>query len=200
MHLKSFITLFLLVSIIFADGQTTPKNQNVQRPRIVKLGTIDCDLVETTPVVFKRKLYRFEYVRIKYEANKTGDSFFHFIDHETGAATPAFAKGFHLGSAFVNNDSVKDLVEWYVTPHECAYSRDRYSAPHALRYLDGYYYDFYLEAFNGYETHVVRSRDLIHWESSPLNPVLCASEEDKKNCQSRTNSRTTPENYSGNGY
>lgn len=131
-------------------------------------------------MVFKRKLYRFEYVRIKYEANKTGDSFFHFIDHETGAATPAFAKGFHLGSAFVNNDSVKDLVEWYVTPHECAYSRDRYSAPHALRYLDGYYYDFYLEAFNGYETHVVRSRDLIHWESSPLNPVLCASEEDKK--------------------
>ncbi len=30
------------------------------RPKIEKLGTIDCDLVETTPVVFKGKVYRFE--------------------------------------------------------------------------------------------------------------------------------------------
>ena len=93
MHLKSITILFLLFSIISANGQTTLKNRQVQRPLIVKLGTIDCDLVETTPVVFKGKLYRFEYVRIGYEANKTGDSYFRFIDHETGAATPAFAKG-----------------------------------------------------------------------------------------------------------
>ena len=40
----------------------------------------------------------------------------------------------------------------------------------------------YLEARPGprYETHIVRSRDLIRWESSPLNPVLVASEEDKR--------------------
>jgi len=28
------------------------------KPHVTKLGTIDCDLVETTPVVFKGKLYR----------------------------------------------------------------------------------------------------------------------------------------------
>ena len=39
----------------------------------------------------------------------------------------------------------------------------------------------YLEARPGpsYETHIVRSKDLIRWESSPLNPVLVASEQDK---------------------
>lgn len=252
-HFKSIVTLFCLLAVVFAHGQTASQKQKLQRPLIRKLGTIDCDLVETTPVVFKGKLYRFEYVRIKYKANKTGDSYFRFIDHETGAATPAFAKGYHLGSAFVNNDSVyvtavdiwngetiqlfvsadlhqwksrvilhlpgyglfntslckadnryvlmfevgkppeeagerftarfatsTNLVNWKVTPRECAYSRDRYTAPHALRYLDGFFYDFYLEAFNGYETRVVRSKDLIHWEISPLNPVLRACEEDKK--------------------
>ena len=31
----------------------------------------------------------------------------------------------------------------------------------------------------GYHQYVVRSRDLIRWESSPLNPVLEPSEEDR---------------------
>ena len=40
----------------------------------------------------------------------------------------------------------------------------------------------YLEALPGpkYETYIVRSKDLIRWESSPLNPVMAASEEDKR--------------------
>lgn len=38
-----------------------------ERPRIVKHGTIDLDLVETTPVVFRGRLYRFEYVRDRYK-------------------------------------------------------------------------------------------------------------------------------------
>ena len=57
--------------------------------------------------------------------------------------------------------------------------KDRYTAPHCLRYLDGYYYNFYLEAHDGYEMRVVRSKDLKLWEASPLNPVLKASKEDK---------------------
>ena len=74
-----------------------------------------------------------------------------------------------------------DLKHWTVTPPECVYAKDRYTAPHCLRYLDGYYYDFYLETIHGgYEQYVVRSKDLIHWESSPLNPVLRASDEDRK--------------------
>jgi len=73
-----------------------------------------------------------------------------------------------------------DLKKWEFTPPECVYAKDRYSAPHCLRYLDGWYYDFYLEAHQGYETRVVRSRNLVHWEPSPLNPVLRNSPDDKK--------------------
>jgi hypothetical protein len=76
------------------------------RPRIRKLGTIDCDMVETTPLVFKGRLYRFEYVRDNYHANKTKASYFRFIDVKTGKATPAFARGYHLGCAYVDGGTV----------------------------------------------------------------------------------------------
>jgi hypothetical protein len=39
------------------------------------------------------------------QPNKTGDSYFRFIDVETGKATPALAKGYHLGSAYVKGDN-----------------------------------------------------------------------------------------------
>ena len=251
MKVKLLIYGIFLVAVIF-DCSNSPEKKST-RPVIKKLGTIDCDLVETTPVVFKNELYRFEYVRIGYAANQTGDSYFRFINHETGEASPSFAKGYHLGSAFVENDTIyvtgvdiwdgeriemfasadlknwiswtilklpgygifntskckagnqyvlmyelgkpeeevgkrftarfatsEDLRHWEITPRNCSYSKDRYTAPHCLRYLDGYYYNFYLEAFEGYETRVVRSKDLVHWESSPLNPVLRASNDDKK--------------------
>ena len=80
----------------------------------------------------------------------------------------------------------KDLLHWAPLPSECNYSKDRYTAPHCLRYLDGYYYDFYLELIregyepHGFEQHVVRSKDLIHWEQSPLNPVLRPTPDDRK--------------------
>ena len=218
-------------------------------------------------MVFKGRLYRFEYVRKNYKPNQSGDAYFRFIDHETGEPTLSFAKGYHLGSAFVEGDTVyvtavdiwdgeriqmfastdmktwvdwtvlnlpgygifntsmckaddryvlmyeigkppeevgqrftarfalsKDLRQWEITPKECTYAKDRYTAPHCLRYLDGYYYNFYLEDIKSddihhYETYVVRSKDLIHWESSPLNPVLRASEDDKK----IANPKLTPE-------
>jgi len=222
-------------------------------PCIQKLGTIDCDLVETNPVVFKGRLYRFEYVRTNYAGNTTGDSYFRFVDHETGATTPPFAHTYHLGCAFVEDDTAyvtavehwdgervevfasqdlehweawnalqlpgyglfntslcragdryvlmfevgkppevagvrftarfavsTDLKTWELTPPECTYARDRYTAPHCLRYLDELFYDFYLEAHDGYEQRVVRSPDLVHWEPSPHNPVLKASDEDRR--------------------
>lgn len=64
----------------------------------MKLGTIDCGLVETTPVVFKDRLYRFEQVRENYPGNTTGDSYFRFVDHETGALGRPFGHGLHLGN------------------------------------------------------------------------------------------------------
>ena len=224
------------------------------KPEIRKLGTIDCDLVETTPIVFKNHLYRFEYVRPRYEGNTTGDSYFRFIDHDSGTPSKPFAAGFHLGNVTTHDDKLivtgvnvwdgeridifvsedmehwetwnaltlpgyglfntsmcrddngyvlmfevgkppevagvrftarfavsTDLKTWELTAPECTYAKDRYTAPHCLRYLDGYYYNFYLETFpKSYDQYVVRSRDLIQWESSPHNPVLASSPEDKR--------------------
>jgi hypothetical protein len=75
----------------------------------------------------------------------------------------------------------KDLVTWTLMPKECQHALGRYNAPHCLRWNEGWFYLFYLEADKprGYEQYVTRSRDLIHWEPSPLNPVLAASPEDK---------------------
>ena len=220
----------------------------------MKLGTIDVDLVETTPVVYRDTLHRFEYVRPDYWDNDTGDSYFRFVEHDTGEPSPPFARGYHLGNVLVDGETIlvtgtniwdgervdifmstdmerweswnalvlpgyglfntslcmaegryvlmfevgkpeevagvrftarfatsTDAKKWDLTPPECTYSRDRYTAPHCLRYHDGWYYNFYLEALSdGYEQYVVRSRDLVDWESSPLNPVLRASEDDKR--------------------
>jgi hypothetical protein len=80
--------------------------QAQQKPFIKKLGTIECDLVEATPVIFQGRLYRFEYVRPDYKPNQTGDSYFRFVDVETSEVTPNFASGYHLGSSYVEGDTV----------------------------------------------------------------------------------------------
>ena len=248
-----FVVLALL-TVPASELQAEPKTpiDAAGRPLIIKRGTIDCDLVETTPVVFRKQIYRFEWVRPGYWANSLKQSYFRFVNRRTGDTTPPFGVGLEFGSAFVAGHTVyvtgtttnrstiqlfaskdlkrweswsvfhdpkfgifntslckagseyvlmfeidrpadragapftarflksKDLHLWELTAPECNYAKDRYTAPHCLRYLDGYFYDFYLEAHDGYETRVVRSRDLIHWESSPLNPVLKASEEDRR--------------------
>jgi lysophospholipase L1-like esterase len=228
----------------------SPVDEN-RRPLIRKLGTVDLDLVETTPVVVSNRLWRFEWVREGYWDNQRKTNYFRFRDPKTGEITEPFADGHEFGSAFVNegvvyvtgtrardevnifasrdlknwekwnaipagkygifNTSVcktsdefilmfeidkpveeagaaftarfaksKDLRAWTVTPPECNYAKDRYTAPHCLRWLNGWFYDFYLEAHDGYELRVVRSPDLIKWEASPLNPVLKASPEDRR--------------------
>ena len=103
--LHSFICLLTLVVLSSCSNTRPPAGADV-RPLIVKAGTIDCDMVETTPVVFKNRVYRFEYVRAGYWDNKTGDSYFRFIEHDTGKPTKSFAPGFHLGSAYVYGDTV----------------------------------------------------------------------------------------------
>lgn len=197
----------------------------------------------------------FEYVRPNYKPNKTGDSYFRFIEVESDKATPAFALGYHLGSAYVQDDNTvyvcgvniwggakiqvfwskdletwssktaldlpgwgiynnsvckgaegyimafeidkppeetgvpfttrfaesNDLLNWKLTPSQCVYSKDRYTACPALRFCDGFYYMLYLEAKSGptYETHIVRSKDLVQWESSPFNPLMQFDPQDK---------------------
>ncbi len=240
-----------LVNITVLIGSVTLS----AKPVITKIGTIDCDMVETTPIVFNGKLYRFEYVRPDYESNKTARSYFRFIDVDSGDSTPSFAEGYHLGSAHVEGNTVyvygvnewggtivkvfwsndlkdwssqtaldlpgwgifntsvckgkegkyvmafeidkpseetghpftmrfaesDDLIHWKLTNPECVFSKDRYTACPAIRFIKDYYYMIYLEARPGptYEPHIVRSKDLISWESSPLNPVIQFSPEDK---------------------
>ncbi len=246
------MVLLLAVSISgFSGAPTHPQGG----PVIRKLGTLDCDLVEATPVVFKGKLYRCEWVRTSYQGNKLDTNYSRLVDVSTGHSTAPFAQGYVFTSAFVDGDTLyvtgtstekgwtgqrvevfasrdlkrwenwtaldldgfgicntsickggdryvmmfeihkptaqagtaftarfatsEDLRKWSLTEPECVFAKDRYTAPHCLRYLEGHYYNFYLEAHDGYEMRVVRSKDLIHWEPSPLNPVLKASSEDK---------------------
>jgi hypothetical protein len=84
----------------------------------------------------------------------------------------------------------KDLLTWTLMPPECKHSLGRYNAAHCLRWHNGWFYLFYLEAGkpNGYEQYITRSRDLITWHTSPLNPVLAASPQDKQ----IANPRLTP--------
>jgi alpha-L-fucosidase len=103
------IAATVLALLAFGCGQPGKPSAPAKpsKPLITKLGTIDCDMVETTPIVFKGKLYRFEYVRSAYyKPNTTGKSYFRFIDVASGQPTPSFAVGYDLGSAFVENDTV----------------------------------------------------------------------------------------------
>jgi len=164
--------LFVLLTALAARAAEGPVDRD-GRPLIKKLGTIAVDVVENSPVVFKDKLYNTSICRADDK---------YVMMFEIGAPKE------ETGSAFTARFATsKNLKHWTVTPPECNYSKDRYTAPHALRWLDGYYYDFYLESVHGkpyesrgYEMYVVRSKDLVHWEMSPLNPVLRASAEDRK--------------------
>ena len=254
--LASRLGLLVLLYLLMAPPRSCPAGQApvdaAGRPLILKGGTIECDLVETTPIVFKGRIYRFEWVRPGYWSNELKQGYFRLVDHKTGQLTSPFAFGCEFGSAFVTANTVyvsgtdsnrssiylfaskdlknwnvrtifhdasfgifntsmckakaeyvlmfeidrpadqagvpftarflksRDLHQWTLTPPECNYAKDRYTAPHCLRYLGGFFYDFYLEAHDGYEVRVVRSRDLVRWEASHLNPVLKASDEDRK--------------------
>lgn len=252
-------TALLVLAGIAGDGEP---DRTVARPPIEKVGTIECDIVEATPIVFDHRLLYFQSVRPDYGHKAPGvtDCYFRFWDPEKNLATTPFATGFHLGSAIVVGDTMNvfgvrqwggpridlfwssdleewkstpvldlpgwgifntsvcraadryimafeinkpdeetgvafttrfaespDLRQWKLLPSECVYSRDRYTACPSIRYLDGTFYMTYLEARPGptYETHIVRSSDLVHWESSPLNPVLHYGEEDKRIASSR---------------
>ena len=250
------VKLLVAVAVVSVCAQAVAEEDGAsKKPVIKKLGAIDCDMVETTPVVFNERLYRFEYVRDKYyEPNKSGDSYFRFVDVDTGDFTPSFAQGFHLGSAFVDgetmyvfavedwgaskmsvfwsadlehweskgvldlpgweifNNSVcfdgdryvmafeigappeetgaaftsrfatsQDLKTWALTPPECVHTKAFYSACPSIRFLDGYYYNVYLKSYPGYwAPHITRSKDLITWEESPLNPVMKHGDDDKQ--------------------
>ncbi len=79
----------------------------------------------------------------------------------------------------------EDGINWTLTPSACVFQKERYAGSPALYAFedDPYYYVGYLEAYPDarYANSLARSKDLIHWEYSPVNPVLMYDDaEDKK--------------------
>lgn len=225
-----------------------------KKPHIRKHGTILCDMVETTPIVFNGILYRFESVRphCQNPGNTDARAFFRFVDVRTKAQTAPFGYCHHLGSAYTEGDFVavtgvkdtwgsdtvtvyrskdldhwtetdvtfpgmkcyntclckkdgkyimliecedgvpftfrfaesEDLKRWSLMPESYVFNKDRYAGGPAIYTLpdDPYYYVLYLEACPGpfYVNNIARSKDLMHWEYSLLNPVLIHDEDDRK--------------------
>ena len=78
-----------------------------------------------------------------------------------------------------------DLTNWELTPRECVFQKDRYAGSPSIYTFDGdpYYYVGYLEHYPDYRfgQSIARSKDFIHWEYSPINPVLMYNDfEDKQ--------------------
>ena len=98
---------------MLAAGCSMPARCTGRRPiRLEKLGTYDMYIVEANPVVFKGRLWLFEYIRWlaqdnRYRLNDTGESYFRFRNpFNLAEVTPPFGKGLHMGCAFVDGDRV----------------------------------------------------------------------------------------------
>jgi len=133
----------------------------MDKPLIQKLGTIDLDTVESNPVVFKGVLYRFEYIRNRYHANLLHDSYFRFVNVETGEAGVPFAAGLHMGNAFAWQDKmyVTAVEDWGKSRFYQLESDDltHWTSPRVI--LEG-------QGWRGYNTSVCRdgNRFLLTFE------------------------------------
>lgn len=156
------------------------------QPQIVKRGTLECDMVETTPLVFHGTLYRFEYVRDDYAYNAMGRTYFRFIDVASGKiVSSAVGLDHHLGSAFVDGDSVyvfgvptwgadrirawrsNDLLRWTPLP---SFVLDGWSIfnTSVCKGPDGYVMALEInkpeeETGTAFTTRFAKSWDLVHW-------------------------------------
>jgi hypothetical protein len=96
------------------------------------------------------------------------------------AGRPREQVGVPFTTFFARSD---DLHNWTMMPDDICYSRDRYIACPALRYVadDGYYYMVCLEALPKarYAPYIYRTRDFITWEIGLHNPILWISKEDR---------------------
>lgn len=253
-----------LIFSLFVAAVQSGAAEKPARPRIERLGTLDFGVSETTPVVFRDALWRFEYINRKYHRARVPDDYFRLVKVESGDATPPFALGHVLGSAHVEgarmyvfglrggwgsealdvfwsddlahweqqealrlpgwalyNNSVcrdadgfvmaleaggppevvgerftiffarsNDLKSWQFLGPDIAWTKERYVGCPAIRFHKGQYYIFYLERIRPvsgpaasryvYETHLVRTPDFKQYESSPLNPVLDSSDDDRR--------------------
>jgi hypothetical protein len=127
----------LILAAALTLGANPPAPPSSSTPAgIEKLGTIECDIVEATPVVFDDKLLFFQSVRgdYKHKEKDIDDCYFRFWDPAAEKSLRPFAIGYHLGSATVIGDYMyvfgvktwgasridmfwsNDLVEWKSMP------------------------------------------------------------------------------------
>lgn len=91
-------------------GEAFKKSRIPKRKRLKKLGTLKCNAVETTPVVWKNKLIRFEWIR----NNNWGDNggvdrglgCYAFIDMENEEIISTFAEDHSFGCCFEENGNM----------------------------------------------------------------------------------------------
>jgi alpha-L-fucosidase len=123
---------------LIKNRKTFPK-----KPRIRKLGTISCNnIVETTPIVYKGELYRFEVVRRKSFTSATTIDWkelddspcLRFVHVRSNAEGPLFAENHTFGFPYAEGD-----VMYVVTGVGREWGTDKL--------------DFF------------RSTDLLHWEN-----------------------------------
>ncbi len=80
--------------------------------------------------------------------------------------------------AFTTKFAVSDDLETWRTLPDAVFGTDRYAACPCLRYENGWYYQLYLERRTPvwrFETYIARSKDLVSWEQSAMNPVVAPS-------------------------
>lgn len=169
-------------------------------PRIQKLGSIECDVVEATPIVVQGRLYYFQAVRPDYAHKQPGlaDPYFRFWDVEEDRPTPAFAAGFHLGSAVEVGDAVhvfgvapwgasrihafrsRDLAEWETSvaldlPGWAVFNNSVCKAPN--RFVMAFEINAPPEETGAaFTTRFAESRDLREWK---LLPAECVYAKDR---------------------
>lgn len=97
---------------------------------------------------------------------------------EIGGKNPMVGNPFT--NIFARSD---DLINWTVldTDTHC-FLKERYTACPCIRYFDGYYYIIYLEIapFRQLFPYIVRTRDLVDFESGIVNPIFFPDADDKK--------------------
>ena len=79
--------------------------------KLQKKGTLDIGIVETTPIVWKNRLYRFEWIRNNrwgngYHANQTGRGYYRFTDMLSGGHTEPFAYDHAFGCAYTDGSEM----------------------------------------------------------------------------------------------
>lgn len=103
------------------------------------------------------------------------------------AGEPAEFVGVRFTVFFARSD---DLKTWRFLGPDLAWTKERYVGCPTIRFHKGQYYILYLERIKPadgqaagravYQTHLVRTPDLQHWEPSPLNPVMEFSDADRR--------------------